>query len=140
AQDGGGRLQIFPVSEHELGSAHDEFSGVAGGNFFIVEIENATFGERERLADRGRTVHLGWSQESYVSDWRCLGHAIALVHGDASEVTKTTGEFGGEWGGTGLDPTDFVVFREAPGFGSLAKRVDGGRDHRHHGDTVLRKE
>jgi hypothetical protein len=37
--------------------SRDEFTGLAGDDAMVMEVEDAAFGERERLSDRCRTVH-----------------------------------------------------------------------------------
>ena len=68
AKNGGGGLRVVPVSEHNLRAAHDEFAWFAGSDFVPVQIQNAAFGEGQRLSDGGGSVHFRGSDAADVGD------------------------------------------------------------------------
>jgi hypothetical protein len=70
-----------------LRAAHDEFAGLAGSDLIaVVEVENATIGEGQRLSDGCGAVHLRRRDVADVGDGRSFGHAVSLVDDDAGEV------------------------------------------------------
>lgn len=79
AQNGVGGLRFFPVSQHELRATHDEFAGLAGCDLIVVDVEHATFGECEGLADGSGAVHLWRRDVANVGDGRGFRHAISLI-------------------------------------------------------------
>ena len=86
--------------------------------------------------EAGRFIS-GGAQIANMGDGRGFGHSVSLIDEDAGEVGHAASQFGSERRGAGFDPADFVILGEDAGFGGLAKRVDGGRDHGHHGDAFL---
>src|SRR5208337_988070 len=135
AQNGSRGLRFLPVSEHDLRAAHRQFALFAGRNLIPCKIDDLAFRERERLADRGGTIHFRRSEVANMRDRGCLGHSVSLIDQDAGKVSQAAREFGSEWRGSGFDPANFVALRKNTGFDRLAKRVDRGRDHGHHGDA-----
>ena len=113
AKNGGGGLRLLPVSEHDLRAAHDEFAGFARGDIVPVQIEDAAFGEGQRLSDGGGAVHFRGSDVADVSDRRSFGHAVSLSDADAGEVGRRRASSGAS-GAAPLDPADFVVPGEVP--------------------------
>src|ERR1700686_5665511 len=45
-------LGLLPISQHELGAAHDEFARLAGADFISFNIHNAAFGLRQWVSNR----------------------------------------------------------------------------------------
>ena len=131
----------FQYPEHDLRAAHDEFAGFAGRN--LVPVARSTM--RHSVSASGCPMEAGRfiSGGAHVADVghrRSFGHAVSLIDADAGEAGEAAGKFGSEWRGAGLDPANFVIFGEDAGFGGLAQRIDGGRDHGHHGDAFLNQK
>src|SRR5229473_718264 len=140
AKNGGGGFWLLPVSEHDLRAAHNEFAGLARRDLIPVKINDATIRENQWLSNGSGAVHFRWSDVADVSDGRSFGHAVSLDDANAGEIGHASGEFGSERRGAALDPANFVILWEDASFGGLAERIDGGRDHGHHGDAFLKQK
>src|SRR5579862_7037380 len=133
-------LRFFPVAEHELWSAHDEFAGMAGwrfgqivgsvGGIDVGLREHAAIGLRERVSDGIGAIERGF-KEADVGDRRGFGHAVSLAHRDAGEGGETARQFGRERRGARFYPLHFVFAGELAGFGSLAQCIHRWRNQRH---------
>src|ERR1700686_2396392 len=81
-------LGLLPISKHELGAAHDEFTRFAGAYLISVNIHNAAFCLSHWLSDGGGTIHRRGFAKTNVRHRRGFRHAVSLNDRDAGEGRK----------------------------------------------------
>src|SRR5207302_5385593 len=84
------RPRILPVPEHELWSAHDQFSALAVSNVLVVFVEYAAVRLGQRLPDGLRLVQFRL-EVPHMGDGGGFGHAVTLADQDTGQRGKAAG-------------------------------------------------